>query len=175
MKRKHQEEGDRMTALQAAFTQKINLKPTLMNSALAVLVLLFAASLFSALHPTARYEIRGTLLKDYRSVVSSAYGDLLGNGSKFTVIKVKTRDSLLLEVYQAVGNGTTQLVSRIDMTDKKDGYFNFNGQATNLAIDDIDGDGKPEIIAPSFDQNLVGHLNIYQYNEGSKGFERILQ
>lgn len=164
-----------MTALQAALTQRINLKSALLNTARLGLVLLFAFSLVAALHPTLRSEIRGSLAKDYRSVISSAYGDLLGNGTKFTVIKVKTRDSLLLEIYEAVSGGTNHLVSRIEMADSKDGYFNFNGQATNLAIDDVDGDGKPEIIAPSFDQNLVGHLNIYQYNDSSKGFERILQ
>jgi hypothetical protein len=139
------------------------------------LIGLFIASLVSALHPGLRSAVRGTFAKDYRSVLSSVHGDLLGNGTDYTIVKVKTRDNLFLEIYDSVKNGSSHLVSRIDIADKKDGFFSFNGQATNLALDDIDGDGKLEIIVPSFDQNLVGHLNLYRYNQDVKGLQRVIE
>ena len=141
----------------------------------AALIGLFGLMLIASLHPDVRSQIRTSVLKDFRVVVSTAKGDLLGVGTHLTVAKVKTRDSLLLEVYESVADGTQRLMERIELPDKKDGFFNFNGQATNLAIDDVDGDGRLEIIAPSFDQNLVGHLNIYHYDQGARGFQRVLR
>lgn len=119
----------------------------------------------AAVHPELRSSVRGALLPEYRKVLSTARGDLMGNGTIFTVAKIKTRDSLSLEVYELLADGGTRLTQRVILEDKRDGYFNFNGQATNLAIDDINQDGRPEILAPSFDQNLVGHLNILTYSE----------
>jgi len=140
----------------------------------AVLVAFFLAALAAALHPTLRFEARSFLIADHRSVVSTVHGDLVGDGSDFTIVKVKTHENLFLEIYQPLANGTTKLVSRIPLADKKDGYFSFNGQATNLAIANVDGDGSSEIIAPSFDQNLVGHLNVFKYDPTSKDFHRVL-
>lgn len=146
-----------------------------MNAGRAALVLIFAAMLVAALYPEARSTMRSTVMKDFRMVVSTAHGDLLGNGTNLTVAKVRTRDALFIEIYEPRIDGGQHLVERIELPDKKDGYFNFNGQATNLAIDDIDGDGRPEILVPSFDQNLVGHLNIYRYNQAQGAFQRSLR
>jgi hypothetical protein len=149
----------------------------LFNVARFVLILAFVGMIVVALHPEVRTEARTTLMKDFRMVVSTAtaQGDLLGDGSKVTVAKIKTRDSLLLEVYQALADGTERLVERIELPHRKDGFFNFNGKATNLVIEDIDGDGRPEILAPGFDQNMVGHLNIYRYNQSEGSFQRALR
>lgn len=139
------------------------------------LTLGFVGMLIATLVPEVRTEIRTTVSKDFRMVSSTAQGDLLGTGSALTVAKIKTRDALLLEVYEMMADGSQRLLERIDLPDRKDGYFNFNGRATNLAIDDIDGDGKMEIIAPTFDQNLVGRLNVYRYDQGAGTFNRVLR
>jgi hypothetical protein len=140
-----------------------------------VLSTMFAAMLVVALHPDVRTQVRGTIVKDYRTVVSTAKGHLAGDEREFTVAKVKTRESLSLEIFEMMANGNQKLVEKIVMNDAKDGYFNFNGQATNLAIDDIDGDGRPEILAPSFDSNLVGRLSVYNYDQNSGNFQRIIR
>jgi hypothetical protein len=154
-----------------------NLNPTLLllNICRVLLIAAFAISLVSVLHPDVRSQIRGAFVHDFRTIVSTARGDLLGNGTQLTVVKVKTQNSLGLEVYQAEADGSNRLLEHIELPDKKDGYFNFNGQATNLAIDDVDGDGRPEIVAPSFDQNLVGRLNIYKFKAESNSFERMIR
>lgn len=163
--------------IQTAATQTMN--PKIINfltlAARGFLFLLFAVMLLAALHPEVRSSMRTTLVKDFRMVVSTAHGDLTGSGVALTVAKVKTRDALFIEVYEPRSDGGQHLVERIELADKRDGYFNFNGQATNLAIDDIDGDGRPEILVPTFDHNLVGRLNIYRYNAGSRIFQRSLR
>lgn len=136
---------------------------------------LFALMLVVALHPDVRTSVRGTFVKDFRSVVSTAKGHLAGDEREFTVAKVKTRESLSLEIFEMQANGDQKLVEKIVMNDAKDGYFNFNGRATNLAIDDIDGDGRPEILAPSFDSNLVGRLSVYNFDQSTGNFQRIVR
>lgn len=137
-------------------------------------VALFAASLLTALHPDVRAQVRGSLLGDYRMVVSSAHGDLSSDGTSFNIIKVKTREDLVLEVYKGSSEGKYELVEKIQMPQQRDGYFSFNGQATNLAVDDIDGDGRPEILVPSFDRDLVGHLNVFRFDPTAKNFQKVL-
>ncbi len=137
-------------------------------------VALFAASLLTALHPDIRAQVRGTLLNDYRMVVSSANGDLLSDGTPFNIIKIKTRDDIFLEVYRSSQEGKLELVEKIQMPQQRDGYFSFNGEATNLAVDDIDGDGRPEILVPSFDRDLVGHLNVFRFDPTAKNFQKVL-
>jgi hypothetical protein len=67
------------------------------------------------------------------------------------------------------------LVERIEITDARDAFFSFNGQATNLAIDDVNGDGRPEILVPTFDRNLVGRLNVFEYNNDTREFSKVIR
>jgi hypothetical protein len=134
-----------------------------------------AVAFVAAVHPDLRSSVRSATRTDFRQVLSTARGNLTGDGKQYTVAKIKTRDSLSLEVYETLEDGGTKLIERMILPDFRDGYFSFNGQATNLAIEDINEDGRPEILAPSFDQNLVGHLNVYTFNPDRKEFETILR
>jgi len=136
---------------------------------------LFVISLFAlivASVPELKEMAQSSVRKsEFRHILSVASGDLLSNGSNVKVVKVKTQHGLFLEVYGASENFNRPLLERILLPDKTDGYFHFRGQATNLALDDIDGDNKLEIIAPSFDRDLIAHLNVYKYNQETKRFE----
>lgn len=141
---------------------------------------LMAVGAFVAVtHPDVRAAVRGTLRSDFRTVISTAKGDLSGTGSMYTVAKVKTRDNIYLEIFETVAdaaaNSAPHLVERIELADARDAYFNFDGQATNLAIEDINGDGRPEILAPTFDRNLVGRLNVFQYDDATRDFRKIIR
>jgi hypothetical protein len=136
---------------------------------------LFVLSLVSALHPVLRTQLRSVLASDYRTIVSAVDGDLDGSGHSFKVLKVKTRDHLFLEIYDTIAAGSGHLVERIQLADNRDGYFNFNGHTTNLAIEDVDGSGNASIVAPSFDADLVGHLHIYTFNSHTQSFAHILR
>jgi hypothetical protein len=136
---------------------------------------LCAIMIIAALHPDVRSAMRGTFIKDYRTVVSTAQGNLAGDERVFTVTKIKTSDSLSLEIFETLSNGRQKMVEKIALPDSRDGYFDFNGQATNLAIDDIDGNGQPEILVPTFDNNLVGRLNVYNFDASSKTFQKLIR
>lgn len=133
------------------------------------------ASMITVLQPELRQSARGYLVQDYRKIVSTAEADLLGDGSQFTVAKVKTRDNIYLEIFQTIASGAPRLVERIEIPEARDAYFNFNGQASNLAIQDVNGDGRPEILSPSFDRNLVGRLDAFEYQQGANEFRKVIR
>jgi len=140
-----------------------------------LLVATFVLALIAAVHPETRIGLRQTLLNDQRVLVSSAQADLTGAGFPITVAKFKSQHSVFLEIYRSETDGRMTLLEKIELPDARDGYFNFNGQATNLALADIDEDGQFEILAPSFDRDLVGRLNIFKFNAGLNGFERVIR
>ncbi len=87
------------------------------------------------------------------------------------VAKVLTHEGIFLEIFGPLENGIEPLVDRIRLPDRRDAFFQFQGRATNLALQDLDGDHIFEIIAPTYDDSLVPHLNIYHYNRASGHFE----
>jgi hypothetical protein len=145
---------------------------------------LSALGFIAAVHPDVRASVRGSLRADYRTVVSTARGDLSGTGTIYTVAKVKTRDNIYLEIFETImeqtesgksATATQRQVERIEISDARDAFFSFNGQATNLAIDDVNGDGRPEILVPTFDRNLVGRLNVIEYDQDAQSFTKVVR
>jgi hypothetical protein len=123
------------------------------------------------IYPPSRRAIQERIFPAYsREILATADGDLLGDGNPVKVIKYKGPDTIFLEVIDPV---TNVLVARILLPDRHDGMFNLHGRVTKLAIADIDSDGRKELLAPTFDDQLVPHLNIYRYNPGSKRFESV--
>jgi hypothetical protein len=157
---------------------------TVLKVSQSFLMVLAAIGFFAAVHPEVRANVRGTLRSDYRTVVSTAKGDLSGTGTLYTVAKVKTRDNIYLEIFETImeqnevgqaASATQRLVERIEIPEARDAFFSFNGQATNLAIDDVNGDGRPEILVPTFDRNLVGRLNVIEYDNDTQGFTKVVR
>lgn len=164
-----------MIATGGHMLQALKKPQNLLRLSQAVLGMMAALAFIAVVHPDVRASVRSTLRADYRTVISTAKGDLNGNGSIYTVAKVKTRDNIYLEIFENIADQAPKLVERIELADTRDAYFNFNGQATNLAIDDVDGDGRPEILAPTFDRNLVGRLNVFQYNDSTRDFQKVVR
>ena len=98
-------------------------------------------------------------------------GDLLNNGKLLKVLKVRSAEGLAIEIYSTEKTTGAPLLARVFLPDKSDGYFHFHGEATNLALEDLNGDRRLEILAPSFDTNMTAHLNVYTYNPITKSFE----
>lgn len=106
-----------------------------------------------------------------QEILATAEGDVLNDGSIVKVIKVRNSDGIYVEILKPLENGDTKSIDRIQLPDKHDGLFNFQGHVTRLAIADIDNDGKFELLAPSFDNQLVPHLNVFHFNPESNRFE----
>ncbi len=134
----------------------------------------FVASLMIVLIPSWRDQVqRGLLPPVERQILSSVTGDILRDGQLFEVLKVRSSQGLFLEIYRRhiEDGGRSPLVDRIRLPDLRDGHFNFRGQSVNLALEDVNGDGQMEIIAPTFDERLTAHLNVYRFNPDLEVFE----
>ncbi len=120
-----------------------------------------------------RYKARHWILGSQRRVLSTAVADLLKDGHYVKVVKFQVAEGLFLEFYQQQTNGDFKKIWKTKLSGNQDGYFQMKGRTINLAIDDIDNDNTLEVLAPSFDDNLIAHLNIFHYNEESAQFEQI--
>ncbi len=89
------------------------------------------------------------------------------------VYKVKTPDSLAIEVYfvNALDNAPTE-IKRIVLEEKRDAFFSYRGRSVNLVLEDEDGDGVLEIIVPVYDAHLVPRVLVYKFNAETRSFSR---
>lgn len=137
---------------------------------LSFLILLAAALLAAALTPSFREKIQSRLSGSGREILATAEGDLLNDGSSVKVIKFRSPEGIFVEVIR-VNSTSSEMIDKISLPDKLDGLFNFQGHVTRLAIADIDQDGTLELLAPTFDPQLVPHLNVFRYNPQNRRFE----
>jgi len=139
-------------------------------------ILIMVTSLFLVLDPNLRNRVRSLFRADARKVLTTVSGDLMGNGENLTVVKVKTKEGLLLEIYRyQEERGSSQLIERIELEDRRDGYFHYNGIATNLVLDDINNNKRLDLITSSFDEDFVAHLSIFEFDPLTGAFQPITQ
>lgn len=138
---------------------------------LSVFLILTATLLAAVLTPSLRLRVQQYLIHPGRDVLATAEGDLLNDGGSAKVVKFRTEEGIYVEVIKHDSSGTSLTVDRILLPDKHDGLFNYQGHITRLAIADVDNDGKMELLAPTFDNQLVPHLNVFRYNPLIKRFE----
>ncbi len=157
----------------------MNWKLAIILTASGILAALLAAAV---LVPSWREAVQSYVQQPGFEVLATAEGDLLNDGSLCKVIKYKGSEGIYVEVRKlhteipegeraSTGEGDSTLVDRVLLPDKFDGQFNFQGHVTRLAIADIDDDGSLELLAPTFDRDLVPHLNVLRYNATSGRFE----
>ncbi len=145
-------------------------KDKIVFTALSVFCLILAIVNFV---PSWRNHIRELFVSDTPVVLSTIEKDFFEDGRIIVFAKIKSTQGLFVEVYEKVTEGYPNTISKLKLPDNIDGFFHFRGQATNLALDDIDGDGRVEILAPSFDPNHIAHLNVYTYNKATEQFEAL--
>lgn len=143
------------------------IKHILSKAPLFLFTAVLSATFVAVLNTEIKSSIRNYFIPPYRVILAVASADIDGTGKGNQVLKVKTDQGLFIEVYGSAGK-QQELLAMTKLPDKKDGYFTFAGKVTNLAIDDINGDGNPEILATSFDQDLVARLNVYRYLKADK-------
>lgn len=124
--------------------------------------------------PSWRDAVRARFHGPFRQVLAKARGDLTGQGLVVSVVKLKTQEGILVEVYErGLDSDTEHLLARLKFDERRDGHFNIRGQATNLALMDLDGDGILEIIVPVYDENLIPRLHVFRFDPNGKVFIRM--
>lgn len=145
----------------------VKLRWPILIPGLIVAIAVIAAAAF----PPLRERARGLFSKNDHEVLATAEGDVLNDGSTAKVVKFRGHDGIYVEIFKQNPGGEETFVDRILLPDKHDGLFNFEGHVTRLAISDINHDGKNELLAPTFDNQLVPHLNVFRYNPAIGRFE----
>ena len=127
-------------------------------------------SIFVLFSTPTRLWVRSQIETKNKEVLSIVYGDLMNNGSLIKIIKSKTANGISLDFYSETQNGSRYLISEVNIPNATDGFFDHRGQAVQLAIVDLNGDGKMELLAPTFDKNLIAYLNPYHFSKEENGF-----
>jgi hypothetical protein len=130
----------------------------------------FVASLIVVLSGPIRESMQLTFRPPDREVLSILSVDLFGEQKVNRVVKVRTPEKILIEVYGPLEDHSRKLIDTIEINDRHDGYYHLLGQAVNLALKDMDGDRRPEIVAPTYDANMMPHLNVFKYNKEIQRF-----
>ncbi len=147
----------------------ITSRPKWLRTSFVFFFLLFIVSTIFYFSSSARSPLREVFAPPPRKILSVAVGAVVP-GVKAKVVKVQTPEGLFVEVYGPIKDGVPPLLQSIKLPDKQDALFQFQGRATDLALEDLNNDGLFEIIAPTYDASLVPHLNIYQYKKDAKLF-----
>lgn len=128
-----------------------------------------------AVVPGLRTKAKALIQSDSRHVLAKISGKATTDSPRFTILKISDPDGLSLEIYTLEEEtGKMILTSKLRLEEKRDAFFSFQGNATNLAFTDIDGDGVLEIVAPTYDEQMVARLNVFKYNPDSKSFDRMV-
>ena len=135
-----------------------------------VVLSLNAVSQVVLFSPSARQWVQAKVSSQQPEILSVVEGDLLNDGSRIKVVKFRTVEGIVLEFYSDGAYGSRYQKSRVVLPNAKDGFFTYRGQAVQLAITDLDGDGTMELVSPTFDEQLVAHLNPYRYSHEQQGF-----
>lgn len=127
-----------------------------------------------AVVPSLRGRVKTFFFSQNRRILAKVSGRLGPEGPAITVLKISSSSGLSLEIYSAdQGPENLKLLTRFDLGEKRDAFFSFQGNATNLALTDVDGDGVLEVVAPAYDDQMVARLNVFKYNFAIKSFERM--
>lgn len=147
-----------------------NKKELVLMIALAVLAM---AVTTVAVIPSLRTKVKEAFSVDDREILAKVSGKIGALGPRVTVLKIKSHNTLSLEIYDMDSQDGTALLAKIPLAESRDGYFSLQGNATNLALTDVDSDGEMEIVAPTYDDQMVPRLNIFKYNRTTKSFDRV--
>jgi hypothetical protein len=139
---------------------------------MAVLAVVAMTLVAVAVVPDLRAKAKEMFMSSGRNVIAKVSGKVGPEGPMITVLKIKNQNNLSLEVYSHDEEGSLTLLTKIPLFEARDGHFLLQGNATNLALTDVDKDGTLEIVAPTYDEQMVPRLNIFRYNPQTKFFDR---
>lgn len=145
-------------------------KELLLMIALALVAMLITTV---AVIPSLRSKAKEAFSFEDREILAKVSGKIGAQGPRVTILKIKSHNSLTLEIYDLDGADGMTLIAKIPLAESRDGFFALNGNATNLALTDVDSDGEMEIAAPTYDDQLVPRLNIFKYNHSTKSFDKV--
>ena len=120
--------------------------------------------------PQFRDAIRKQFISETRKVLAKATSNINADEQEYLILKVKHKSLIQLEIFLKSENNL-KFLQKFTLQGTFDGFFTFAGEATNLAITNLDYDPQLEILVPTFDDDFVAHLQIFKFNISSQQFE----
>jgi hypothetical protein len=123
--------------------------------ALASLLILLAAPVATPVAPNPARE--GALVASPPDILGMASGDLDGDGKPDSAALIRDGEGIHLRVKASGGADEDRVIGEIPLT------FLLDGKAASLAIEDVNGDGRPEVLcaAGAADRGL---LYVFQWS-----------
>lgn len=158
--------------------------PSYLSAAITILSVGLLGLLFMLINPNLREKARNWYSGNDRKILATLTSTLDGTDQRYRIFKIKEKGSLFLEFYamnnlsngNGNGNGNStqssqEFIQKIELPNPIDGYVTFMGEATNLAVANLDGDPLLEILVPSYNLEFAASLDIIKYNTALKKFE----
>lgn len=145
------------------------------KQALVIGALMLVSAYFNAVFVTQPLNGQRWLFKIYnpplQKTLQKVEGHLISYQQKIRVLKVKRENKIYLEFLAKQADDSFLHINSVLLNGQREAYFDYWGEMTSLQILDDDGDGRLDVIAPTFDQLLRPKINLVVYNEQTKKFE----
>lgn len=136
-------------------------------------VFLLALSLTIYFNPKLNTYLLARAQKDKRTVLAKIITQKLNPHSQFTLLKIKNKDQIWLEVYEESETQDIELISKLSLEGSFDAHIFLKDKATNLAIANIDRDSELEIISPTYNRKMEPILNVFKYDRVMEEFKKV--
>ncbi|MCY4512841.1 MAG: hypothetical protein OXB86_04055 [Bdellovibrionales bacterium] len=103
--------------------------------------------------------------KDHRHTILRVHeASFLEMNMDVKILKKRSSGSIYLEFLLKKPDGSFRLINSIDLPGPYNGYYEFGKGTVSLGLLDQNGDGRMEVIAPTFDNFFRPHANIIFYH-----------
>ena len=150
-------------------------KPGLVKQVLfaSVLVLISAYVNFVFLYQPLRGKrwLSQIYKKSLRQTLQRVEGPLSGTGIDIRVIKLRQGNKIYLEFLSKQADESYSYINSVQLKGNREAYFDYWGDMQSLLLLDDDGDGRLDVIAPTFDKFFKPQINLVVYNPETLKFE----
>ena len=109
--------------------------------------------------------------KPLQQTLNRVDGLLIENDMDVRILKVKRGNKIHLEFLSKQANDAYVMIGSVELKGSREGYFEYQGEMASLLLEDDEGDGPIDVIAPTFDRFFRPQRNIVFYNQKTKQFE----
>ena len=110
--------------------------------------------------------------KPLQQTLQKVDGPLVGSDMDVRILKVKHEDKIYLEFLSKQPDDSYLKINSVELKGNRDGYFEeYGGKVASLFLLDHDGDGRLDVLAPTFDRFFFPRSNYAVYNEKTGEFE----
>jgi hypothetical protein len=142
--------------------------------ALACVFILLGFLLFCYQHPPTKQYFESFSAYQKRRILGTIRGELDDSGETTLFVKVQVGRQIFLEAYRShPRDSVMEYLNKVVLPEKRDAYFHVNGQATNIALIDVNADGKLEILVPTLDESLFARLRVFEFDPTTGAFQSL--